>query len=213
MEEAISLYDDFWVLTQWFYELMDIYSESYESRLWIYDYVLNEIKKRSEHKPDIKALVTYLRNNKEKLLSFARVLDEKLIKFKEDNQYDLNIDDIKILYLKLTLTEAHYRYWILEGKLLSRFGKDLKTIQTQVKGLLDNTFRASSIVENVNSLIRPYFSLRKTIGRSNFLNLLQFYFNTKTIERCDKFPDRVGKSRLQVFTGKKHLNWLQVLGY
>lgn len=213
MEEAISLYDDFWILTQWFYELMDIYSESYEKRVWIYDYVLDEIKKRSENKLDIKALVKYLKNNKEKLLSFARVLDEKLIKFKEDNHYDLNIDDIKIRYRQLTFGEEHCKYWILEGKLLSKFAKDLKPIQTQVKALLDNTFRASSIVENVNSLIRPYFSLRKTIGRSNFLNLLQFYFNTKTIERCDKFPDRVGKSRLQVFTGKKHLTWLQLIGY
>jgi hypothetical protein len=37
--------------------------------------------------------------------------------------------------------------------------------------------------------------------------------NTKNILRCDKFPDRVGKSRLELLTGRKHPNWLQLLEY
>lgn len=213
MGEKIALYDDFCILIQWFYESIDIYSTSYEDRIWIYDYIVEEIEERSKNKEDIKSLVKHLKNNKEKLLCFARLLEKRLIKFKEETHYDLTMDDLKALYRQLTLDEQHCRYWVLEGTLLSKFGKDLKNIQAQIKEIINNTFRASSIVENVNSLIRPYFFLRKSIGRSNFLNLLQFYFNTKIIKRCDKFPGRIGKTRLELLTGRKHPNWLQLLGY
>lgn len=213
MEEAIALYDDFMILTQWFYESIAIYAKSYEERIWIYDYVVEEMTERSEDKDRIKSLVKYLKNNKEKLFCFARILRKRLIKFKEDSQYDLTDDDLSLLYRQLTLNEEHCEYWVLEGKLLSKFGKNLKSIQAQIKEIINNTFRASSIVENVNSLIRPYFFLRKSIGRSNFLNLLQFYFNTKTIKRCDKFPERIGKTRLELLTGKKHPYWLTLLEY
>lgn len=213
MAESIDLYDDIRVLSQWFYESIAIYSKSYEEREWIYDYVIEEIAERNNNKREIKSLVKYLKNSKKKLLCFARLLERKLIEFKEESSYDLTIEELKTLYRQLTLNEEQCEYWMLEGRLLSKFGKDFKNIKKKVKDIIDNTFRASSIVENVNSLIRPYFFLRKSIGNSNFLALLQFYFNTKPIERCEKFPDRVGKSRLELLTGKKHPPWFQLLGY
>ncbi len=213
VKEAIDGYDNLWILTQWFYESIDIYSKSYEERVWIYDYVVESIKEGFEKKDKITSLIKYLRNNKEKLLCFARILEDNLMKFKEENNYDLSVEDLKALYRQLTLGKENCKYWVLEGKLLSKYGRDLKTIQAKIKEIINNTFRASSIVENVNSLIRPYFFLRKSIGRSNFLNLLQFYFNTKVIRRCDKFLERIGKTRLELLTGKKHPDWLQILGY
>lgn len=213
MVESIDLFDDIRLLTQWFYESIAIYSKSYEEREWIYDYVVEEISERNNNRRDIKSLVIYLKNNKKKLLCFARLLEKRLIEFKEESSYDLTIEELKALYRQLTLDEEQCEYWMLEGKLLSKFGKDLKNIKKKVKDIIDNTFRASSIVENVNSLIRPYFFLRKSIGNSNFLALLQFYLTTKPIERCEKFPDRVGKSRLELLTGKKHPPWFQLLGY
>lgn len=213
MEESIDLSDDIRVLIQWFYESIAIYSKSYKEREWIYDYVVEKISERNNNRRDIKSLVIYLKNNKKKLLCFARLLEKRLIEFKEESSYDLTIEELKALYRQLTLDEEHCAYWMLEGRLLSKFGKDLKNIKKKVKDIIDNTFRASSIVENVNSLIRPYFFLRKSIGNSNFLALLQFYLNTKPIERCEKFPDRVGKSRLELLTGKKHPPWYQLLGY
>lgn len=213
MAESIDLYEDMRLLTQWFYESIDLYSKSYEEREWIYDYVVDEIEKRKKNRKDMKALVVSLKNNKKKLLCFARLLEKRLIEFKGEGYYDLTEEDLRNLYRQGTLDKEHCEYWVLEGKLLAKFGKELKEIKEKVKDIIKNTFRASSIVENVNSLIRPYFFLRKTIGNTNFLALLQFYFNTKTIERCEKFPERNGKSRLELLTGKKHPPWYQLLGY
>ena len=213
MAESIDLYENMRVLTQWFYESVDLYSKSYEEREWIYDYVVDEIEKRKKNRRDIKALVTSLKNNKKKLLCFARLLEKRLIEFKEEGCYDLTAEDLRNLYRQGTLDKEHCEYWILEGKLLAKFGKELREIKKKVKDIIENTFRASSIVENVNSLIRPYFFLRKTIGNTNFLALLQFYLNTKIIGRCEKIPERVGKSRLELLTGKKHPPWHELLGY
>lgn len=131
----------------------------YKERIWIYDYVLEEMSERSNNKDRIKSLVKSLKNNKVKLLCFARRLGKKMIKYKEDSQYDLTDDDLNALYRQATLNEGDYKYWVLEDKLLSKFGKNLKNIQVQMKDIIDNTFRASSIVENVNSLIFLYMWL------------------------------------------------------
>jgi hypothetical protein len=211
MKQAISLYEDMNILKEWFKESLDIFAWSYEERVWTYNYVLEQMKERINCDNKIKTLVKHLEKNMEKLLCFARILQERLVKFKEESCYDLTLDNLRDLYRQLTLDEYSCRYWILEGKLLSKFGEELKNIQAQVKEIINTTFRASSIVEDINSLIRPYFFLRKCIGRSNFLQLLQFFFNTRTYKRS-KFKERVGKSPLELLTGEKHQHWLQLLG-
>lgn len=74
---------------------------------------------------------------------------------------------------------------------------------------MKNVVRASSMVECINSLIRPYLFLKKAVP-NKFLLLLQFYFNTRKYRRSQK-PERVGKSPFELLTGNEHENPLEIL--
>ncbi len=67
------------------------------------------------------------------------------------------------------------------------------------------------MVENLNSRLRPYFSLRKEIG-NQYLNLLQFYLSHTPFPRSEN-PKRVGKTAAELLTNKPHPNWLEMLGH
>ena len=57
--------------------------------------------------------------------------------------------------------------------------------------LAEETVRASSLVENLNSRLRSYFFLRRHLG-ADYLALLQFYLNHRRLERSDR-PEPPGE--------------------
>ena len=80
-----------------------------------------------------------------------------------------------------------------------------------VEKALKETPRASSMVENLNSRLRNYFFLRRSLG-DDYLSLLQLFLNSRCFMRSLK-PERVGKSPTQLLTGKAHPHWLELLGF
>ena len=72
------------------------------------------------------------------------------------------------------------------------------------------TGRSSALVENLNSRLRNYFTLRRQLGGS-YLDLLQFFLNHRRFLRS-RVPERVGKSPTQLMTGQDHPHWLTLLG-
>ena len=72
------------------------------------------------------------------------------------------------------------------------------------------TPRCSSLVENVNSRLRTYFTLRRHIGGS-YLDLLQFFLNHRRFMRSRRVQ-REAKSPREVMTGQEHPHWLTLLG-
>ena len=71
--------------------------------------------------------------------------------------------------------------------------------------------RCSSMVENLNSRLRNYFTLRRQLG-GEYLGLLQFFLNHRTFLRS-RVVERVGKSPKQLMTGQAHPHWLTLLGF
>ena len=80
-----------------------------------------------------------------------------------------------------------------------------------VSEALKQTPRASSLVENLNSRLRNYFFLRKSLNDS-YLSLLQFFLNHRRFMRSE-VPERVGKSPRELMTGEAHPHWLELLGF
>ena len=76
---------------------------------------------------------------------------------------------------------------------------------------LKTTPRASSMVENLNSRLRNYSFLRRSLGDS-YLSLLQFFCNHRCFRRS-RVPERVRKSPTQLLTGEPHSHWLELLGF
>ena len=69
---------------------------------------------------------------------------------------------------------------------------------------------ATRPVENLNSRLRTYFTLRRHLGGS-YLDLLRFFLNHRCFVRS-RHAERQGKSPRELMTGQGHPHWLTLLG-
>jgi tetratricopeptide (TPR) repeat protein len=97
-------------------------------------------------------------------------------------------------------------FWLGYGEGL--LGEDIQNLQEEVFCQLDTIVRSSSLVEMVNSLIRPYLNTCKDQITQETLNLIMFYHNHR------RYNDgkRKNKAPLEILTGrelKKH--WVDLL--
>ena len=74
--------------------------------------------------------------------------------------------------------------------------------------VLERRHRASSAIENVHSVLRPYIGVHKRVSQG-FLDLFRFYWNT----RKRRWGRHKGTSALEVLTGEPHADWLTLLGF
>ena len=74
--------------------------------------------------------------------------------------------------------------------------------------VLSQRFRASSAVENLNSVLRPYLVVQKSATQP-FLDLFRFYWNT----RIREWGPHKGTSAYEQLTGERVDDWLTLLGY
>jgi len=75
---------------------------------------------------------------------------------------------------------------------------DLEPLQTLVFAQLDSIIRASSLVEMVNGLLRPYLHSCKGHITQAMLNLIMFYHNHHRY----KSGKRQGKAPIELLTGQ-----------
>jgi|GEM_PF-4435253 len=91
------------------------------------------------------------------------------------------------------------------------YGWQLDPLLADVRELMENTHKTSSVVENLNSRLRCYFFLRRQIGKG-YLDLLRFFLHHRRFPRNAE-PGRVGKSPAELLPGEPHPHWLEMLGY
>lgn len=95
--------------------------------------------------------------------------------------------------------------------LLDLTGRDLCRLQNAVSTVLPelaNRYRASSAIENLNSVLRPYLVVQKH-AEQGFLNLFRFYWNTRTRQ----WGRWKGTSAHEQLTGERVQDWLSLLGF
>lgn len=118
------------------------------------------------------------------------------------------VRDVCLLHRKSNTSNAYWERWnLLHSQLSGKF----HGVMTAVGKALEQTPRASSMVENLNSRLRNYFFLRRSLG-DDYLSLLRFFINHRRFLRS-RVTERVGKSPKQLLTGKPHPHWLELLSF
>jgi len=210
-ETTINLYEDISSLATWLREdIFPLSGPEIETRHKLLHFVVEELQGRETLAPHrIGPVRRQLANQGRELLLFAEALEDNLFALSHAFKVDISVIR-RIQALQATAPDSN-SYWEESKKLYKDVGPIFKVIEEAIKDLLKQTVRASSIVENVNSRLRNYFFLRKTLGRG-YLDLLQFFLNHRCFSRSHH-PERVGKSPVELLTGKKHPHWLELLGY
>ena len=208
---AIALADDVAVLARWLhYDIFAVSGLPYAERCALFDFIVAELKARQHLCPHrIGPVCTLLQKHRDELLAFAAQLDRDLGTLAEE--FQVSVDLVREVLDLQALDERQSQRWQKEAGLRHKLRDRFWDLSARVQDLADHTVRASSVIENLNSRLRCYFTLRRHLG-ADYLILLQFFLNHRRFLRSEH-PERVDKSPAQLLSGQNHPHWLEMLGF
>jgi hypothetical protein len=197
-------------LIQWLsHDILALAGPALATRQELFDFVVDELQRRElQDARRMRPLRVALRNQRDDLLAFAGVLDAKLAGIaRVAGVSDAVVRAACLLHRKPTTSPAYWQGW---GRLRSKLGGPFHTVFAAVVQVMEHTPRSSSLVENLNSRLRNYFTLRRHLGNP-YLDLLRFFLNRRCLLRSRR-AERQGKSPRELMTGQDHPHWLTLLG-
>lgn len=204
---AHALARDIRTLTAWLgHDVLVLAGPSLGIRKDLFDFIVEELGRHEIDDP--RRIRPALQNQRDDLLAFAGVLDDKLSGIAQANELPEHLVRAAcVLHRKPSTSPAYWQGW---NRLRARMGNQFHAVFDAVAQAMAQTPRSSSLVENLNSRLCNYFTLRRQLGGS-YLDLLQFFLNHRRFLRSRR-PERVGKSPAQLMTGQGHPHWLTLLG-
>jgi hypothetical protein len=208
--QASCLARDIRTLTQWLsHDILALAGPVLATRQELFDFVVAMLAQReAEDVRRIRPLRVALQNQRDDLLAFAGVLDEKLATIAQT--HEIGEDRVREACVLHRLPSTATAYWQDWNRLRAKVGGKFHTLFDAVSQTMAQTPRSSSLVENINSRLRTYFTLRRHLGNS-YLDLLRFFLNHRRFMRS-RCAERNGKSPREVMTGEAHPHWLTLLG-
>lgn len=208
-DAAIALVDNIQILADWTSEMLEVVGPMPEERKLVLQFIVEELRRRECQSHRIKSVATLLENHLDELLHFSKDIEQALKKLAL--KWSIDIHWIKQLYLVQSLAQDDLGRLQIEEKIHKYLKRYFHPILKEIKEIIANTLRASSVVENLNSRLRNYFFLRKELG-NDYLELLRFFLNHQRFLRSEK-EERVGRSPAEILSGKELPHWLEMLGF
>jgi hypothetical protein len=201
---------DIRTLVQWLrHDVLALAGPDLATRRELFDFIVAELMAREPEDPRrIRPVRVALQNQRDDLLAFAGVLDTALADIAR--AYAISeplVREACVLHRLPTTSPAYWQSW---SGLRARMGGKFHGLLDAVRRAMANTPRSSALVENLNSRLRTYFTLRRHLGGS-YLDLLRFFLNHRCFMRS-RHAARQGKSPRQLMTGQEHPHWLTLLG-
>jgi len=201
---------DIRTLTQWLsHDVLALAGPTLATRQVLFDFIVAELALREpEDARRIRPVRVALQNQRDDLLGFVGVLDEKLIAIARAHEISMtNVREACILHRLPSTSTAYWQGW---NRPRTNTGDKFHALFDAVGQTFAQTPRSSSLVENLNSRLRNYFTLRRHLG-GPYLSLLQFFPNYRCLMRSQR-AERKGKSPRELMTGQAHPHWLTLLG-
>jgi hypothetical protein len=208
--KAHWLAGDVRILVHWLrHDVLALAGQDLATRRELFDFLVTELAAREPEDPRrIRPVRVALQNQRDHLLAFAGVLDAKLA----DVAHALAVPEplVREACLLNRLPTTSPAYWQGWNRLRAQLGSKFHALVAAVSQAMADTPRSSALVENLNSRLRTYFTLRRHLGGS-YLELLRFFLNHRRFLRS-RHAERRGKSPRELLTGQAHPHWLTLLG-
>jgi len=208
--QASWLARDIRTLTQWLsHDVLALAGPALATRQALFDFIVEELAQREPADARrIRPVRVALQNQRDTLLAFAGVLDAKLADIAQAHAIaEPLVREACLLHRLPSTSSAYWQGW---NQLRAAMGGKFHTLFDAVTQTMTQTPRSSSLVENLNSRLRTYFTLRRHLGNS-YLDLLRFFLNHRRFLRSQR-AERNAKSPRELMTGSGHPHWLTLLG-
>jgi len=207
---AYWLARDIRTLTQWLsHDVLALAGPALATRQVLFDFIVEELARcEPADAQRIRPVRVALQNQRDDLLAFADVLDDKLTAIAQAHEIsEPLVREACILHRLPSTSSAYWQGW---NALRTKLGGRFHTLFDAVARVLAQTPRSSSLVENLNSRLRNHFTLRRHPGGS-YLSLLRFFLNHRRFMRSRR-AERNGKSPRELMTSQGHPHWLSLSG-
>ncbi len=196
-------------LTRWLrHDVLALAGPPLATRQELFDFVVEELTHRElDDARRIRPVRVAPQNQRDDLLAFTGVLDEKLADIAQSHAIaEPLVREACVLHRVPSTSSAHWQGW---NRLRARMGCKFHALFAAVSRALAQTPRSSSLVENLNSRLRACFTLRRHLGGS-YLDLLRFFLNHRRFMRT-RCAERQDKSPRELVAGQGHPHWLTLL--
>jgi len=208
--QAHRLAGDVRTLLHWLrHDVLALAGPDLATRRELFDFIVAELAAREPEDPRrLRPVRVALQNQRDHLLAFAGVLDAKLADIARAHAIsEPLVREACVLHRVPTTSPAYWQGW---NQLRAQTGGKFHALFAAVGRAMADTPRSSALVENLNSRLRTYFTLRRHLGGS-YLDLLRFFLNHRRFLRS-RHAERRGKSPRELMTGQGHAHWLTLLG-
>lgn len=208
VDDLLEQADTISILFEWIRELLGFTGYSIDEVTELCEWALSEMASVVPERKKLRKEIDKFRKRLPQTVGFLRQMHRNM----EDcaHQTGLPVEAIRLAYRQRAFLVGSQEYTAIGKRLWRMLGDKILLLEKTLSGIISSTMRASSLVENLNSRIRPYINAKKRIG-TWFFPLLQLYINTKKYRRSRK-KERVGKSPLELLTGRPHPDFLNMLG-
>ena len=153
-------------LTQWLrHDVLALAGPALATRQALFDFLVEELARREpEDARRVRPVRVALQNQRDTLLAFAGVLDGKLADIARAHAIaESLVRDACVLH---RLPSTSPVYWLGWNRLRTQIGGKSHVLFKAVSRAMAETPHSSSLVENLNSRLRTYFTLRRHLGGS-----------------------------------------------
>ena len=211
MNEEIDAYlckvDDVCILMDWLRECIGFTGYGYQQSVFLCEWILDEMSLRFPERRRYQNAIRSFREHLKELLSFLLRLRGKMVE-KAKEYGNVNEHDFMLLYQQRFCTSLPL-YDLMEKRLYQRFGPRLCEARVTLDEMIRSTRRASSMIENTNSCLRPFMNTKREVS-GDFLILIKVYLNTKKAMRS-RNKNRRGTSALDRLYGRQYPEFLDIV--
>jgi hypothetical protein len=163
-------------LIRWLsHDVLALAGPNLATQLELFDFIGDELERlEPEDVRRIRPVRVALRNQRDDLLAFAGVLDKKLTAIART--LEVSHSDVRAACMLHRLATTSSTYWQEWSRLRSKIGHKFRALLKAISRIIARTPRSSSMIENLNSRLRNYFTLRRHLS-GPYLDLLRFFLN------------------------------------
>ena len=195
------------ILFTWLREYVGFSGYGYAKSLELCNWILDEmILLYPEHKKFTDAVETFRKRLPSLLMYLHRMANDMV---QSAASFNTDMHSFMLMYNQSAYPSNSYEYEAIEKRLYQIFKERLPEARIVLNEILQKTYRASSLIENVNGRLRAFINLKREIPEYCFV-LLKVFFNTKKAKRSRKI-EWINTSPIDRLTGSLNPEFLDIV--
>ena len=207
INRELKNYDSLEILYAWLREYLGFSGYGYAASEKVCCWILDEMGKLYPKQYPFQYILKQIRKSLPELLQFLKRLENEMELAASD--FHVESHAFHLMYRQRTYGANSKEYALIEKHLHRLFRNRLAEAKKTLAYIQNTCFRASSMVENLNSRIRPFIDEKRRVFHEEFA-LIRLFLNTMKPFRS-RNDNRKGKSALERLTGQVCPDFLDIV--